>query len=212
MVLIVHISGTTRYFKHLVYLFSSPSFYDIHVHFPIFHTPISSKILNDHRFQFLEKCIGAVDDSHIHVFSAINKHTFMWDRKGYLSQNCLFACNFEFDFIHSLCRWDESVADSVLWRDVVENNIKVPISRYFLGDAGFASCNALLVPHCGMCYNLKEWYQRGIGYMWFSLTFPADWSNNSWATISWTVQFSTCCTPQHHQMHLWGNKVSVVHP
>jgi len=74
----------------------------------------------------------------------------MCNHKGFLSQNCLFICDFNFDFIYLLCGWDGSVADAVLWKDAVENDIEVPTGKYLLGDAGFASCNALLVPYHGV--------------------------------------------------------------
>ena len=163
----MHHISITRYFKRLVYFFSSPSFYNVHVGFPTSHTPVSSKILDDHHFQFFEKCIGAVDGSHICVFSATDEHAFMRNHKGYLSQNCLFTCNFNFNFIYSLCGWDGLVANSALWRDAIENDIEVPIGRYLLGDA-------FLVPYRGVRYYLKEWRQGRIGYVQFSLTFHSS--------------------------------------
>ncbi|KAF9219218.1 hypothetical protein BS17DRAFT_657166, partial [Gyrodon lividus] len=54
--------------------------------------------------------------------------------KGFLSQNCLFICDFSFSFIYSLCGWDGSIAD-----------------------ADFGTCDALLVPYHSVCYHLKEW-------------------------------------------------------
>ena len=89
----------------------------------------------------------------------------MRNRKGYLSQNCLFACDFEFNFIYSLCGWDGSVADATMWRDAVSNDIEMPADWYFLGDSGFPSCDALLVPYRGVCYHLREWREGQIGYV-----------------------------------------------
>ena len=152
-----------RYFKELIHFFSSPKFYRAQVQFPTLHTPILQKILGDRRFKFFDKCIGAVDGSHIWVFASVDDHAFMRNRKGYLSQNCLFACDFNFDVIYSLCGWDGSVTDSLLWRDAVANDLEMPPDRYLLGDAGFASCNALLVPYRGVCYHLREWWQGRTG-------------------------------------------------
>jgi len=134
------------------------------VHFPTLHTPISQKVLGDHRFKFFDKCIGAVDGSHIQVFALVDDHAFMRNRKGFLSQNCLFACDFNFDVIYSLCGWDGLVADSALWRDAVANDLEVPPDRYLLGDAGFASCDTLLVPYRSVRYHLREWRQGRTRY------------------------------------------------
>ncbi|KIM55483.1 hypothetical protein SCLCIDRAFT_43405, partial [Scleroderma citrinum Foug A] len=67
----------TKYFKLLLDLFSSPTFYGAQVHFPMFHMPISQKILGDCHFKFFDKCIEAVDNSHIQVFTSLNDHAFM---------------------------------------------------------------------------------------------------------------------------------------
>ena len=53
-------------------------------------------------------------------------------------------------FVYALCGWDGPVADAVLWQDAVTNDIRVPPNQYLLGDAGFPSCDTLLVPYCGI--------------------------------------------------------------
>ena len=68
-------------------------------------------------------------------------------------------------FIYSLCGWDGSVADAALWRDAISNDIEMPADRYFLGDSGFPSCDALLVPYRGVRYHLREWREGRIGYV-----------------------------------------------
>ena len=68
-------------------------------------------------------------------------------------------------FVYALCGWDGSVADATLWRDAVTNDIRVPPNRYLLGDAGFPSCDALLVPYRGVRYHLREWHEGAHGYV-----------------------------------------------
>ena len=143
-----------RYFKLVLFFLSSPTFYNTQVRFPTAQTSISQVILGNPHFKYFNKCIGAMDGLHIRVFSSTSDHDFMCNRKGYLSQNCLFACDFEFFFIYSLCGWDGSVVDSTLWRDAISNDIQVPSNRYLLSDAGFPSCDALLVPYQGVHYHL----------------------------------------------------------
>lgn len=145
--------------------FSSSDFYPTQVHFPTAHTPISERITGEPHFKFFDKCIGAIDSSHIRAFTSMEDHLYMRNHKGYLSQNCLFACNFEFNFIYMLCGWDGSVSDAALWRDAISNDIQMPADRYFLGDSGFPSCDALLVPYHGVCYHLREWREGQVGYV-----------------------------------------------
>lgn len=77
-------------------------------------------------------------------------HMHNW--KGLLSQNCLFTCDY------ALCDWDGLVNDSTIWHDMVANGLKLPKDQYLLGDAGFPSCERILVPYRGVCYHLKEWH------------------------------------------------------
>ncbi|KIK16818.1 hypothetical protein PISMIDRAFT_112689, partial [Pisolithus microcarpus 441] len=88
----------TKYFKCLITFFSSPLFYESQVQFPMSNTPISQKITRDPHFRFFDQCIGAVNSSHICVFPSSNNHAFLCNRKGFLSQNCLLACDFNFKF------------------------------------------------------------------------------------------------------------------
>jgi hypothetical protein len=149
----------TRYFKHLLNFFSDDPFYSSQVRLPTIDTPLSPKILDDPRFRFFNQCIGAIDGTHIRVFASANQHSTMRNRKGFLSQNCLFACDHDFLFIYSLCGWDGSVADGALWNDARAHDLALPPGKYLLADAGFGTCDALLVPYRGVRYHLNEWRQ-----------------------------------------------------
>jgi hypothetical protein len=146
----------------LLIFFSEDEFYNAHVQFPTSETPISSTIYNDPCYRFFHDCIGAVDGTHIQVFSANEDHDTMHNQKGYLSQNCLFICDFSFYFIYSLCGWDGLVVDASLWHDAHQHDLHIPEGLYLLADAGFGSCDALLVPYRGVRYHLKEWHQANV--------------------------------------------------
>lgn len=53
--------------------------------------------------------------------------------------------------------WDGASSDATCIHD-----FRVPEGHYLLGDAWFGSCDALLVPYCGVCYHLKEWCQANL--------------------------------------------------
>lgn len=148
-----------RYFKQMLLFFSDDPFYSSQVNFPTVHSPVPPSILNNHCFCHFHWCIGTVDGTHICMFASLVDHAYMHNRKGYISQNCLFICDFDFRFIYSLCGWDGSSADALLWNDARQHDLRIPEGRYLLADTGFGSCDALLVPYRGVRYHLKEWRQ-----------------------------------------------------
>ncbi|KIK75823.1 hypothetical protein PAXRUDRAFT_171569, partial [Paxillus rubicundulus Ve08.2h10] len=108
---------------------------------------------------FFDQCIGTVDGTHIHMFVPAEQQLHMHNCKGFLSQNCLFICNFKFSFIYALCGWDGSMADAALWTDACTIDLQIPEGHYLLANAGFGTCDMLLVPYWGVQYHLKEWWQ-----------------------------------------------------
>jgi len=83
----------------------------------------------------------------------------MRNRKGFLSQNCLFICDFNFFFTYVLTGWDGSMADAALWVTAHTSDLRIPEGKYVLGDAGFALSETTLVPYRGVRYHLREWCQ-----------------------------------------------------
>ena len=82
--------------------------------------------------------------------------------KGFLSQNCLFTCNFFFLFIYALTGWEGSATDAHIREDAVKHDLIISAGKYFLTNAGFPLCNWLLVPYQGVCYHLVEWGHANI--------------------------------------------------
>ena len=54
------------------------------------------------------------------------------------------------------------MSNASLWTDAYVNDLQIPEGRYFLGDAGFGTSDALLVPYWGVRYHLKEWWQANV--------------------------------------------------
>lgn len=155
-------NDSCRYFKRMLIYFSSPPFYTTHVQLPNENAPISMAIRDDPRFRFFDQCIGAIDGSHIRVFAPLEHHTVLRNRKGFLSQNCLFICDLDFFFTYSLTGCDGSAADATLFNDARSHDLRIPAHRYLLADAGFGTCDALLVPYRGVRYHLKECRQANL--------------------------------------------------
>ena len=53
--------------------------------------------------------------------------------------------------------WEGSAADSQVFDDARRTDFKVPSGFYYLADAGFPMCDALLIPYRGKRYHLREW-------------------------------------------------------
>ncbi|GLB43967.1 putative nuclease activity [Lyophyllum shimeji] len=51
----------------------------------------------------------------------------------------------------------DAATDSRIFKDAREHGLAIPLGKFYLADAGFPSCDTLLVPYRGVCYHLKEW-------------------------------------------------------
>jgi hypothetical protein len=130
-------------------------FYGIYVRLPHEDDPIPPEIEdNPKRNPFFNDTIGTIDGTHIQVKAPSENCAAFRDRKGNLSQNVLAACTFDMKFTYVLPGWEGSAADSMVFSNA---DLPVPQGRYYLADAGFPSCAALLTPYRGVRYHLKEW-------------------------------------------------------
>ena len=68
-------------------------------------------------------------------------------------------------FFYVLAGWEGSAADGRLWEYARSTDLSIPPGKYLLGDAGFPSCDALLVPYRGVRYHLKEWAEGELRYL-----------------------------------------------
>jgi hypothetical protein len=82
--------------------------------------------------------------------------------KGRISTNVLAACTFDLQLCYLLTGWEGSAADSHVFDDAHKTDFAITPGTYFLADAGFPSCDALLVPYRGICYHLQEWNQSNL--------------------------------------------------
>ena len=152
----------SRYFRKMVDFFSLDPFYSANVQLPTANTLIATKILDNCCFRYFSDCVGVVNGTHIHVFVPAKEHANMRNRKGAILQNCLFICDFDFQFTYAVTIWDGSMADATMWYNAHTDNLYVPKGKYLLADAGFGGSDTLLVPYCGVWYHLKEWRQMNL--------------------------------------------------
>jgi hypothetical protein len=144
-----------RYLQKMLDIFASHPFYTTHTHLPITNAPVSSAIHNNLKcWPYFHDAIGAIDGSHV-PFSA-SHHLYYCNWKDFVSQNCLFVCNFDLKFMFALMEWEGSATDSWLWGEACNNDLDIPLGKYLLADLGFPSCWQLLVPYHDVHYYLAE--------------------------------------------------------
>ena len=137
-------------------IFSSPPFYSKYVKLPDDSVP--PKIRQNPKFwPFFKDAIGAIDGSHIHVSPPAFQCSAYCNRKGLISQNCLFACDFDMNFTYALTGWEGSATDARVYEDARSHDLQLPAGKYLLADAGFPLRPGLLVPYCSVRYHLAEW-------------------------------------------------------
>ena len=154
-----------RYFHKMVKIFSSEPFYSKYVSFASSTIGTHSKIVNNYCFwPYFKDAIGAIDGSHIPTSPPQRDHTIYRNHKGFVSQNCLFACDFGMKFTYVLTGWEGSATDARIFQHACTSSLDIPAGKYFLADAGFPSVLGSLVPYRGTRYHLAEWRKASLRY------------------------------------------------
>lgn len=153
----------------MVGILSCGRFYNKYVVLPDEETPIPRKIRRNPKFRFFKDAIGALDGSHIAISPPKDKRGLYRNRKGFLSQNCLFACNFDFKFVFALTGWEGSATDAKVWDEALaEGDFEIPDGKYYLGDGGYPSSRFILIPYREIRYHLAEWGRAKVRYVLLS--------------------------------------------
>jgi hypothetical protein len=151
-------------------IFSSPTFYNRHINLPTADTPIP-EILHNPKFSPFRDALGAIDGSHIHAAAPAAETVLYRNRKGFVSQNCLFVCDFAMKFCYALTGWEGSATDARVYEDACQKGLNVPAGKYLLADAGFPLCLELLIPFRNVRYHLAEWGSARLRYLLNLLKF-----------------------------------------
>ena len=152
------LSSWNRYFKDMLFIFSSPPFYTNFVQLPNVNDPTHPIIQNNDKwYPFFNDAIGAIDGTHIICSPSRAERSAVLNRHGLPTQNCLVACSFDLRFLYVLGGWEGSASDALVYHNARENSLPIPAGKYYLADAGFPHCEELLVPYRGIRYHLAEW-------------------------------------------------------
>lgn len=162
----------------MLQFFSGGAFYHRYVVLPGDDTPIPRKIRRNPKFKHFCDAIGALDGSHIACSPPRDRRAIYRNRKGFLSQNCLFACNFDFKFVYTLTGIEGSATDARVWEIGVETcGFNVPEGRYYLGDGGYPSCAWILNPYREIRYHLAEWGRAAVRYIFSTSSLKSILTN-----------------------------------
>ena len=98
--------------------------YTQHVHLSD-STKIHTCIQENLRFwPFFKDAIGALDGSHIHAAPGRLEHGTYRNHKGFTSQNCLFACDFDLFFTYVLTGWEGLATNAHVYEDACTKGLK----------------------------------------------------------------------------------------
>lgn len=140
-------------------------FYNKYVHLPPADVVPPEIRSNPKFFPYFKGCLGAVDGSLLDAFvSSIDMARYR-SCKGRISTNLLAACQFNLLFCYLLSGWEGSAADGRVFDEARRTDFAILAGSYYLGDAGFPNCDALLVPYRGVRYHLKEWEQAKLQFV-----------------------------------------------
>ena len=147
-----------NYFNAVLKAITSKSFYQTYVVLPDENTLVPNEIaLNPKLSPYLDDAKGAFDGMQVDATLPAKDRTCYRNRKGGLSINVLAGCTMDMKFCYVLSGWEGCAADSAVFENARKNDLTILCGKYYLADAGFGSCDALLVPYRGVRYHLREW-------------------------------------------------------
>ena len=193
-------------------IFSSPPFYMTYVQFPTGNSTPAKIQQNPKFFLYFRDAIGAIDGSHIPITPPALFRPLYRNRKGFLSQNALFACNFNLNFTYALTGWEGSASDACVYGDVIGMDLPIPARKYLLADAGFPQELGLLVSYHGVQYHLTKWGQSSTRYaflfsshsLWLTLYQPSKQER--------TLQLAPFVRLEHSRTHFWDLEAMLSYP
>lgn len=144
-----------------------PTFYSRYVKQP---TPATiDRDLNQYQeeayWPLTERCIGAVDGTHIKVIVRTQDQPRYRNRKGDISTNVLGCVDFAGHFTYVLAGWEGSLHDARVYNKAKEEDLAIPDGYWYLADAGYPSRSDLVIPFRGVRYHLQEWSCSGLRYV-----------------------------------------------
>ena len=107
-------SGT---FRRWPAIFSSHPFHMIYVHQSTLHLHLIFRLTQSSGHFSWVQLVQLMEAIFILHNCPSSMHVTCHNRKGFLSQNCLFCCSFDMFFTYALTGWEGSASDTCLWEN-----------------------------------------------------------------------------------------------
>ncbi|XP_055961841.1 protein ALP1-like [Mercurialis annua] len=117
-------------------------------------------------FSYFQKCIGAIDGSHIAAWAPASKQKTFRGRKATLvTQNIMAVCSHDMMFTFVYAGWEGTANDSRVFIDALTrqtNGFPFPTNdNYYVVDAGYPNIPGFLAPYRGEKYHLNDFRGHG---------------------------------------------------
>lgn len=85
---------------------------------------VHAKVREDNRFYpYFKNCLGSIYGTHVPISMSPNQAAPFRNRKGTLSQNVMFVCDFDLRVTYLSAGWEGSATDSMVLRSAMTNSI-----------------------------------------------------------------------------------------
>jgi len=183
---------------------TSPEIYYDLLELPTRNSPVPEEIRNNTDFfPWFKDCIGAIDGTHIPAHVPEGERAAYRNRKGDISQNVLAVTTMDMMFVYVMSGWEGSAADSRVFDSARADDFIIPEGRYYLADAGYPSCGALLVPYRGVRYHLNEWGRTSEQYVLLFPLIRALICLHQAPKLQRALQFQACTASECDRADLW---------
>ena len=86
----------------------------------------------------------------------------------------------DLQFVFAYTGWEGSATDGQVYESALQDGLNIPQGKYYLADAGFPSCEELLIPYCKVRYHLAEWGRANVRYVSIYDRHPYNYNNNDY--------------------------------
>jgi hypothetical protein len=125
-----------------------PPFYDTFVQLPNKNYPAPNEISSNSKLSpYFDNALGATDGTQISCLPSSEEWESSHNHKGGITQNVLACCSFDLRFQYFLSGTDGTSSDATLFVNACMFDLRVPLGRYYLANAGFSACDSLIIPY-----------------------------------------------------------------
>ncbi|XP_030949419.1 uncharacterized protein LOC115973302 [Quercus lobata] len=114
---------------------------------------------------WFERCVGAMDGTHVSARPPANETQAHRDRKSLITTNVLCVCNMDMQFTFVHAGWEGSANDSRVFEEATSDRKHgfpwPPTGSYYLVDSGLPIGTSFLPPHKSTRYHAQEFHSAG---------------------------------------------------